>query len=503
MDPVAIAVIAVLIGLNALFVAAEFAVVGAPPLAARERARTGNRWAMVVARVVRDPRRQDRYIATAQLGITGTSLALGMYGEKELAGWLHGLLQGTAGPTWLLSHGAAGVIAVLFLSYLHIVLGEMVPKALALADPLRAALRLAAVMRSFELAFYPAVVGLNLVGSGLLRLFGIERRFGAQQYSSEELQDIVWESEEEGLLGPEAAQVLAELVDFGQTTAREAMIPRVQILGIETGASSEEVNRVVRAAPHTRYPVYAHDLDHIVGTVHIKDLVRRVAEGRTLRQSDVRPIPFVPGSATLDTVLETLRKARSQMAVVMDEHGGTDGIITTEDLFEEVVGDIEDEVTAGPPDRREEASGALVAAGTVRVEEVGEHFDIPLEHEEVDTVSGLILAELDRPPEVGDRVSWNGIDLEVIEVEGHGVSRCRITRPPPTAGDEDGEDREDAEREERQRGDRDRAERGERADRDDAGLDLSNRDRDEGGDDERPERSRRAREDGDDGPPGG
>jgi CBS domain containing-hemolysin-like protein len=439
MDFVTIAIVVALIGLNALFVAAEFAVVGAPPLAAREQARAGNRWAVEVARIARDPRRQDRYIATAQLGITGASLALGMYGEAQMADWIHARLGETGGPGWLVSHGAAGIIAVFLLSYLHIVLGEMVPKAVALADPLRSALRLAVMMRTFEFLFYPAVLGLNLIGAALLRLFGIERRFGAQRYTSEELQNIVWESEEEGLIGAQSAQVLAELVDFGQTTAREAMIPRVQILGIETGASLDEVARVVRAAPHTRYPVYSHDLDHIVGTIHIKDIVRRLAEGRPFRQSDVRPIPYVPGSATLDTVLETLRRERAQIAVVMDEHGGTDGIITTEDLFEEVVGNIEDEVSAAPPDRRAESDGALIAAGTVRVEEVGEHFDLPLEHEEVDTVSGLILAELDRPPDVGDRVSWGGLDFEVIAIEGHGVSRCRIARAaPPAAPDDDG-----------------------------------------------------------------
>jgi CBS domain containing-hemolysin-like protein len=439
MDPIAIGIIAVLLALNALFVAAEFAVVGAPALAAHERARSGNRWAVEVARVVRDPRRQDRYIATAQLGITGASLGLGMYGEHELAGWLYEVLRETGGPAWLLSHSAAGAISVLLLSYLHIVLGEMIPKAVALADPLKAALRMAMVMRGFELLFYPIVVGLNLVGNGLLRIFGIERRFGAHRYTAEELQDIVWESEEEGLIGSQSAQVLAELVEFGQLTAREAMIPRVQILGIETGASLAEVARVVRAAPHTRYPVYSHDLDHIVGTIHIKDLVRRLSEGRAVRQSDVRPVPYVPGSATLDTVLETLRRARSQMAVVMDEHGGTDGIITTEDLFEEVVGNIEDEVSAQPPDRHAEADGALIASGTVRVEEVGEHFELPLEHEEVDTVSGLILAQLDRPPAVGDRVSWGGLDFQVLAIEGHGVSRCRITRRPPNVQPEQAE----------------------------------------------------------------
>jgi CBS domain containing-hemolysin-like protein len=356
-----------------------------------------------------------------------------MYGESHLATWIHGILGQSSAPGWLLSHGAAGALAVLLLSYLHIVLGEMVPKAVALANPLPAALRLAAVMRGFEILFYPAVIGLNLLGTLLLRIHGIQRRFGSRRYTTDELQTIVWESEEEGLIGAQSAQVLTELVDFSQLTAREVMIPRVKILGIETGASLEQVARVVRAQPHTRYPVYAHDLDHIVGTIHIKDLVRRLSEGRPFRQSDVRPIPFVPGSAPLDTVLETLRGARSQMAVVMDEHGGTDGIITTEDLFEEVVGNIEDEVSAQPPDQRAEAGGGLIAAGTVRVEEVGEHFDLPLEHEEVDSVSGLILAELHRPPRVGDRVTWGGLDFEVLAVHGHGVSRCRIRRTPPVA----------------------------------------------------------------------
>ncbi len=430
MDPMLIALVAVLIGLNALFVAAEFAFVGAPPLAARARAERGGRWAELVSLATRDPRVQDRVIATCQLGVTGASLALGMVGEGELAAWIHESLGTTGGPGWLLSHGAAAAFAVLALSYLHIVIGEMVPKAIALADPLRAALFLAPVLRGFELIFLPAVLGLNLVGAGLLRLFGVERRFGAQRYSAEELQDIVWESEEEGLIGSNSASVVAELVDFSQLTAGEAMIPRVQIYGIEVGSTMGDITRIVRAAPHTRYPVYAHDLDHIVGMIHIKDLVRGLGEGRPIRQTDLRAIPFVPATTTLAAVLETMRKNQVQMAVVMDEHGGTDGIITTEDLFEEVVGDIQDEVSAQPPDRNVEPDGALVAAGTVRIDEVGEHFELPLEHEEVDTVSGLVLSLLDRPPEVGDRVTWEALSIEVIEVEGHGVARARIRLIP-------------------------------------------------------------------------
>jgi CBS domain containing-hemolysin-like protein len=428
MSWVTIAVTAVLIGFNALFVAAEFAVFGAPPLALMERARGGSRWASAVSKVVRDPARQDRYIATAQLGITGASLGLGMYAEHQLANWFQGYLARIDGPDWLASHGAASATAVLMVSYLHIVLGEMVPKAVALANPVNVAIRLVPIMRAIELIFLPIVIGLNLIGGAILRVMGVKRKVGASRYTAEELQDMVWESEESGLLAPQSASVVAELVDFGQLTAREVMIPRVKISGIESSHTLNDISRVVRAAPHTRYPVYAHDLDHIVGMIHIRDLVRRLSDGRPFRQSDVRAIPYVPGSATLDSVLDTMRKSKVQMAVVMDEHGGTDGIITTEDLFEEVVGDIEDEVSAQPPDRRVEEDGALVAAGTVRVGEVGEHFDLTLEHEEVDTVSGLVLAQLDRPPAVGDHVRWNGLELEVVAIEGHGVSRARIRR---------------------------------------------------------------------------
>jgi CBS domain containing-hemolysin-like protein len=420
--------VAALIALNAIFVAAEFAFVGAPAVAARARAERGSRWAKLVAQSTRDPRLQDRIIATCQLGVTGASLALGMVAEGELAGWMHQRLALTGGPAWLVSHGAAGALAILALSYLHIVLGEMVPKAIALADPLRAAILLAPLLRGFELLLLPAVAGLNLVGAGLLRLFGVERRFGAHRYTAGELQDIVWESEEEGLIGSHSAQVIAELVDFAQLTAAEAMIPRVQIYGIEVGSTRSDITEVVRAAPHTRYPVYAADLDHIVGMIHIKDLVRGLGEEHPIRQTDLRAIPFVPGTATLASVLETMRRQEVQMAVVMDEHGGTDGIITTEDLFEEVVGDIQDEVRAQPPDRRALPDGSLIAAGTVRIDEVGDHFDLTLEHDEVDTVSGLVLAILDRPPVVGDRVTWNQLDIEVIEVEGHGVSRARVEK---------------------------------------------------------------------------
>ena len=434
MDPVTLLLVAGLLALNALFVAAEFGVVAAPRLAAEERAAAGSRWAARVARVATSARDQDRYIATAQLGVTATSLGLGMVAEQRLAAWLLEHLSAGGAPAWLASHGVAGVGAVVLLTYLHVVLGEMVPKALALANPLRAALFLAPTMRALELIFYPVILSLTAVSSGMLRLVGLERgRGGGRGYSAEELEDMVRESEEQGLVGAESAQVLAELIDFSELTARETMIPRVHIRGIEVGASQDDIAQVLKVSPHTRYPVYAHDLDHIVGMVHIKDLVRRMSRGQAMGQSDVRPIPFLPGSATLDVVLDALRRARVQLAVVMDEHGGTDGIISTEDLFEEVIGEIHDEVSAQPPELRTLPDGALMVSGTVRLDEVGEELEVPLEHEEVNTVSGLVLALLDRPPRTGDQVSYAGLDFEVTQVEGHGVVECRIRRSPAAA----------------------------------------------------------------------
>jgi CBS domain containing-hemolysin-like protein len=435
MDPLAIAIIALLLFLNAIFVAAEFAIVGAPQMALEKAASEGSAAAARVVSVLRNPQGQDRYIATAQLGITIASLGLGMYGEKTLADWLMVELGAAGAPGWLASHAIAGTISIILLSYLHIVLGEMVPKGIALARADRAAQWLTPFMLVVQTMFFPLVAVLNGAGNLILRLFGIERRFGTHSYTPEELQEIVREAQRGGTLQREAASFLDELIEFSELTAREVMVPRVHLRGIEVGASIGDLETAVSEAPHARYPVYAHDLDHIVGMVHIKDIARRLREGRSIAQADIRRIPFVPGSTTLDTVLRQMRDARVQMAVVMDEHGGTDGVLTTEDLFEEVVGDITDAPSDEPPEIYTGPGGRMHLAGTVRIEELGEELDRDLEHEEVDTVSGLILDLLDRPPAVGDRVVWENLEFEVTEVEGHGVAECavRAVEPPEPA----------------------------------------------------------------------
>lgn len=416
-----------LIVLNGLFVAAEFAIIGAPRAAIERRAAAGQPAARLVQQILHNPRQQDRYIATAQLGITFASLGLGMYGEHVLADWLFHLLDGLGTSRWIAAHALASVLAIILLTYFHIVLGEMVPKSLALMQAERTVLRIIQPMLWIKTALYPLVVGLNGLGNGLLKLMGIERQLTTGYYHTpEELQFIIEESQEGGMLQAEAGQMLRDLFEFGERTAAEIMVPRVHARGIPLGATPAEMAEVLRTARHTRYPVFEDSLDQIVGMIHIKDILRLLVAGRPLVRDDLRPTVFVPETARLDAVLEMMRRARTHMVIVIDEHGGTAGLASIEDLSAEVVGEIDESPEAARVLFRD-VSGRLHVAGTMRLDEVGEQLDMALAHDEVDTVSGLVLTLLARAPAVGDVVSYAELRLEVAAVEGHGVRECIIT----------------------------------------------------------------------------
>ena len=425
-------IVAALIVLNGVFVAAEFAIIGSSRPTIERAARRGNRLARMVFRVLRDAREQDRYIATAQLGITTASLGLGMYGEHLLAHWLAERLGALGEIRWIGAHALASILAVAFLTYLHVVLGEMVPKSLALQAPGKVAMAIAAPMRAVELALYPLVVTLNGIGNGILRLMGVDRSALTEESyrTADELSFIVAESRAGGLLAREPARIIQELLEFSDLTAGEVMVPRTRVAALALGSTRDQVSAALRAERHTRFPVYDGHLDEIVGVVHVKDLLTGLRESGTLGRGLVRDLPFVPATERLDRVLAVLRSSRSHLAVVMDEHGGTAGILTLEDLFEEVVGDISD--PGERPDIRRSESGAVMVAGTVRLDELGEALGVVLEHEEVDTVSGLVIAKLGRPAQVGDRVEHEGVSLEVTAVRGRGVQEAVVrTAPEP------------------------------------------------------------------------
>jgi len=429
----AVTIIAVLILLNGLFVAAEFAIVGVTRSEIEEAVRRRRGSARQVRAILADPQLQDRFIATAQLGITAASLGLGMYGEHVVAEWIAGWLEGWGIGRWIAAHSVATVAAVAVLTYFHIVIGEMVPKALALQQARTTALWVTPPMRALQIAFYPLVVCLNGAGNLLLRMAGIDRSVSAEGYrTAEEIAFIVGESQAGGLLHEESAEVIRELLEFGELSAEEVMVPRVRVVGLAADADDDLIIATLRHTPHARYPVFEGNLDHIIGMVHIKDLLRNAIRGEPLGRALLRSIPFLPHTAGMNTVLAAMRASRSQLAVVMDEHGGTAGIITMEDLFEEVIGDFTDDV-GEPREMFRNAEGRLHVRGTVRLDEVGEALAVKLEHDDVDTVSGLVLALLNRPPRPGDTVRWQDVEFTVRLVRGHGVDECIVARTDRTS----------------------------------------------------------------------
>jgi CBS domain containing-hemolysin-like protein len=422
-----VGVIVVLLLANALFVAAEFAIVGVPRTSLERLASHGNRFARRVLRILEQAKRRDRYLATTQIGVSLASLGLGMYGEHVIAQWIAAWLEPMTIAKLIAAHTVGSVVAVAILTYAHLVIGEMVPKALALQSAERTAMWVSPIVEAIEQAVLPLVVSLDALRAMVVRALGIAGEVAEEEryHSTEELQLIIKESKEEGLLRGESGRILSELFEFGDLTAGQVMVPRVRLVSIRVGTTAERLREVVRTRPHTRFPVHTGDPDDILGSVHIKDLLRHIVSNQPITAADARPVPYIPNTMALDEVLGAMRRMRAQMAVVMDEHGGTAGIVTIEDLFEEVVGEIDEGRSRTPIWR--DSSGRLLVRGTVRLKDAGDAVGRSLEHPEVQTISGLVLALLGRPASVGDVVTWNNVRIEVTAVASRGVADAALT----------------------------------------------------------------------------
>lgn len=459
---IVVLVVIILLALNALFVAAEFAILAAPTMLLQQRAQDGNGMAGRVLTIQRDPVLQDQYIATCQLGITVASLGLGMYGEHHLAEWIFHHAGEVSWLQFLAVHSVAGAVAVACLTYLHVVLGEMIPKTLALQTSLPVVLFVTPLMLGFRFVLLPLVLILNGLGNVLLLLFGIERSPAARHVGVSDIRYAVQQSRDAGALAEGTAEVLDELLAFTHMDAGEVMVPRVRVAAIALDDDLTRVRQILMQAPHSRYPVYRESLDDILGFIHLKDLYLRMRQPdveQLIQVHDVRELPFLPATSELETVLQTMQREASQMVVLMDEFGGTAGLLTLEDIMTELM---------GPIDANEIIDAELVplspgqwlVAGTLRLENLAEalalqvevweafaeHWGVSdlkeelfqrLEHEEVESVSGLILDQLERVPQVGDRVCYEGFEFEVLEVAGRGVSRCRLGLQSDESSDTD------------------------------------------------------------------
>jgi CBS domain containing-hemolysin-like protein len=419
-----------LVALNGLFVASEFGIISAPRAALGTLARQGDSIAAGANRIVSDPQQLDRYIATAQIGITCATLGLGMYSEHSLTKLLDGWLLAVGFPetsAWVSSHGLALVIALGFVTYVHVVVGEMIPKALALTHALGTVRWVFRPMALAGLVLRPLVLALNHTGNAVLRLIGFHRGRGASHYyEPDELEELVRESRQSGLIPEEGERIFREIIDFSDITAAEAMVPRVRLDSIPANATPDELREIVRAHPRTRYPVVDGSLDQIVGTVHVKDLLRLLNEGAGLTPARIRDVAYVPETATLEQVVAAMDRVRNQMVVVMDEHGGTAGVMTIEDVVAEAIGEVE-EGLEDLPDVVELGPDRLQVQGTVRLDTLGARVGRELEYHDVITVSGLILALLGRPPRRGDMVRWRGLEFRVSLLHGRGVAIATVT----------------------------------------------------------------------------
>ena len=440
-----VAIIAALIFFNGLFVAVEFAVVASSRTRMAQLANEGSAPAAKVMRILTDIRWQTRFIIMAQLGITLSSLGLGMYGEHTIAEWILALLARYGVKAGLLTvataHSAASVLAIALMTYLHVVLGEVMPKSLALQAPEATALRVIGPVSAIERIFYPVIYVLNVIARAITRAFGVpERDARDRMISPQELELIVEESSEEGLLAPSEQLYIENILDMRERTVGQVMTPRTRIVGISADETQGQILRLVCASNHSRFPIYEGDLDQIKGFFHVKDLARHLQKGARAAPPDLRmmaesrPVIVVPETLSLDLMLQRFRAERGALAVVIDEFGGTAGIVTFEDLLEEVVGEIQDEFDLERAPFESIGERRLRVDGSLLLHELNQHFDIDFADEEVDTVGGLIMAHLGRIPEVGDAVELNGVRYTVELVAGRAVDSVLVELPPGNEG---------------------------------------------------------------------
>ncbi|MEO8029732.1 MAG: hemolysin family protein, partial [Gemmatimonadota bacterium] len=420
-----LASIFLLVLLNAFFVAAEFALVGARRTRLEELAEAGDRRSMLALKIARS---LPRYIGATQIGITLCSLALGWLGEPALASIMRlGLSQLPAqiGPVVTLK--LATPLAFTVITFLLILLGELLPKSLALVHPERLSGWVAAPLLAFSWVAWPAIWVLNGAANRVLKLLHFRPLDERQQrmHSPEEIRMLVEQSQVGGSLETTDARLLEGVFEFSEKTAREVMTPRTQMLALAADLTVEEAADAVARGRRSRYPVYAGSLDEIIGVVHAKDVLTALRAHPGSRLADImRPPLFVPGTREVEDVLADMKRLKTHLAVVLDEYGGTAGLVTMEDLLEEIVGDIFDEHDRAERPSRSDAAGLLVE-GSKPLTDLNTELDLTLEDPEYSTLGGYLFGQLGRLPRIGDRVTVGRDLFEITDMDNRRVKTVR------------------------------------------------------------------------------
>ena len=418
---------------NGYFVASEFALVAADRTRLEQDANDGD---PVAARIIDLLQNLSFHLSGAQVGITVTSLLLGFVAEPTATAVIEPLLDDVISTS---SKGWSLAIALVLATVFQMVFGELVPKAVAIASPNRVSRILHRPIHLFGVLTGPFITVLNGVANALIRRLGIEPREELDSTPSmDELEILIRSSGEEGGLEPDAVRLLTRSIRFGEKTAADALIPRVEVIALAENDTVADLVETSVATGFSRFPVYRLDLDDVVGVVHVKSVYALAVHERptTAVRELMTDIRAVPEARWLDDLLEELRETGNQLAVVVDEHGGTAGIITLEDVLEEIVGEIDDEHdTAIAPDfTKVEHRGSYVLPGSLHADEVRDACGFTMPDGDYETIAGFVLARLGHIPETGERIEHDGWRIEVVAMQRLRIATVRLAAPPPAEG---------------------------------------------------------------------
>ncbi len=431
--PLRLLLVVALVLLNGMFVAAEFSIVTARRSRMESLAEKGNPLARLSLRAHKDI---NNYLAATQLGITVASIGLGFVGEPVLADILEPIFgflpEGGRGPA---AHTVAVPVAFALITALHIVLGELAPKSVALWNPERVSLVTTPPTEVFRYAFWPAIWFLNGIANGILKPFGLRAAEGGAHsvHTAAEISLLVSQSAEAGVLESVEAELLEGVFEFGDRRVNEIMVPRTEVVWLERGATVGDFYETFRDSPHTRFPVFENTQDNVVGIVNIKDVLRGIAEGQftndALIDLAMRPAMFVPETKFVGALFFEMQQSGHQMAIIVDEYGGTAGVVTLEMLLEELVGYVSDEL------RRHEDQFVTVDEHTFQIDagmtitDANDELELDLPEGDYETVAGFVLSYLGHIPYEGEQFTFNDLRIAVTKVLGRKVEEVTVTRP--------------------------------------------------------------------------
>ncbi len=422
-------IVVILLLANAFFVASEFALVSVRQSRILQLSKEGNTTAEIAIHALEH---LDRYIAAVQLGITISSIGIGWVGEGAIAKLIEPLFSFLPfiGKD-IAVHSVSVTLAFALITLLHVVIGELMPKSIALQYPERTALFVTRPMAFITKIFTPFIFILNGFGNILLKLLKIPPATGTHlSHSAEELNIIIDASCNEGMLNETEKDMLQNVLKFTDLVAKQIMVPRPDMIAIESIMSLDEIEAIVSENQYTRYPVYEEDLDHVIGILHVKDLYAlRRTNGEFNIHNLLREPLLVPETVKMDQLVRDFKTTKNQLAIVIDEFGGTSGLITLEDVLEEIFGEVQDEFDEEEADIRQIGEDEYIVNAKLRLDELEEMFDIGrIEEEDVETVAGIVVKELGRIAELKDKVVYKGLEFTVIEIDGARILKLKIKK---------------------------------------------------------------------------